>query len=408
MKRGLIFSVVLLLFLSMFVGCSFQNTIRERFANGGPTGMVVLDDIEQVELIDDIEVDDELSELDSLSEDLELIDPVNNKVDADLIVKEGELVRLKLNYDDPDGDRVKFTFGPPLDENGEWQTGKGDSGLYEVDVEANDGSATVSKKFRILVDSLNHPPVLEDILDVVVEEGEIVEITSVFSDPENDDVTVTYSGWMTTSSYTTGFNDAGVHKVTVTVSDGMNVVKKDAKVVVNDVNRAPVLKQMSDIQMEEGDRLELRPVALDPDGDKLTLSFSLPLNSNGVWQSKTGDAGVYDLTVSVSDGDLSDEKTIKLSVGSANDAPMIEEISTITVKEGDTVTLMPKVTDPENEEMTITYSGWMTSDAKETGYDDAGVHKVVVTVSDGQNTVSQEVKVVVENVNRAPVFEIVN
>ena len=54
MKRGLIFSVVLLLFLSMFVGCSFQNTIRERFANGGPTGMVVLDDIEQVELIDDI------------------------------------------------------------------------------------------------------------------------------------------------------------------------------------------------------------------------------------------------------------------------------------------------------------------------------------------------------------------
>ena len=125
-------------------------------------------------------------------------------------------------------------------------------------------------------------------------------------------------------------------------------------------------------------------------------------------QSKTGDAGVYDLTVSVSDGDLSDEKTIKLSVGSANDAPMIEEISTITVKEGDTVTLMPKVTDPENEEMTITYSGWMTSDAKETGYDDAGVHKVVVTVSDGQNTVSQEVKVVVENVNRAPVFEIVN
>ena len=40
----------------------------------------------------------------------------------------------------------------------------------------------------------------------------------------------------------------------------------------------------------------------------------------------------------------------------------------------------------------------------ETTYDDSGEHTVTVTVSDGVDTVSQEVKITIENVNRAPVI----
>ena len=52
--------------------------------------------------------------------------------------------------------------------------------------------------------------------------------------------------------------------------------------------------------------------------------------------------------------------------------------------------------------MSYTYSGWMTSATKATDYEDAGEHIVTVKVSDGIAEDSQDVKIIVENVNRAP------
>jgi len=79
-------------------------------------------------------------------------------------------------------------------------------------------------------------------------------------------------------------------------------------------------------------------------------------------------------------------------------APVLDPISDISVNEGDTVTLIPTANDPDGDALTYTYTGWMTSDTYTTGYQDAGIHTVTVTVSDGTLTDSQDVTVTVANV----------
>jgi len=91
----------------------------------------------------------------------------------------------------------------------------------------------------LIVESTNKPPVLSPIADITVNEGETVSLEPVATDPDGDEVTVTYSGWMTEASYTTNYNDAGTHIVTVTASDGIESASQDVIVTINNINRPP-------------------------------------------------------------------------------------------------------------------------------------------------------------------------
>ncbi|MBW2968375.1 hypothetical protein KY362_07890, partial [Candidatus Woesearchaeota archaeon] len=146
--------------------------------------------------------------------------------------------------------------------------------------------------------------------------------------------------------------------------------------------------------------------ATDPDGDPLTYEFTAPLNSEGKWQTRGGDAGVYYSDITVSDGKTEVEKRVKIIVEPKNNKPVLQFIPNVDVREGETVVLSPKATDADGDRLTYSYSGWMSSNTKETGYRDAGVHKVTVSVTDGISTVSQEVTVTVKDVNREPDVEL--
>jgi hypothetical protein len=75
----------------------------------------------------------------------------------------------------------------------------------------------------------------------------------------------------------------------------------------------------------------------------------------------------------------------------------------VEVYETETVVLDAKCTDPNGEDVTITYSGWMDSSTKKTGYDDAGEYEVTVTCSDSSKTSqTAKVKVTVLDKNRPP------
>ena len=107
-----------------------------------------------------------------------------------------------------------------------------------------------------------------------------------------------------------------------------------------------------------------------------------------------------------SDGRLSVSKNFILRVVRGNDAPVIEDLpETLTVEEGDTVTLEPSIFDPNGDNVTVSYSGWMTSSTYTTTYDDAGVHTVNVTADDGEEITVESVEITVEDVNRPPVFD---
>jgi len=155
----------------------------------------------------------------------------------------------------------------------------------------------------------------------------------------------------------------------------------------------------------EGDLIKLKVPATDPDGDDLTYSFSEPLNESGAWQTQVGDAGEYDITVTVADSEgAAATQTLKILVNALNHAPVLEEIDDIVVFETETVTIEAEASDEDEDELTITYSGWMSSNTYTTNYDDAGNYTVTVNVTDGTDSVSQDVAITVNNKNRAPVI----
>jgi hypothetical protein len=168
--------------------------------------------------------------------------PYRPLVEEDLptmTVTEGELVKLTIKATDADGDELTYEFTAPLNSDGEWQTRAGDSGVYYPEVTVSDGKTDIVKKLKIVVEPKNNKPVLQFIPNIEVDEGETVVLNPRASDDDGDRVTYSYSGWMSSNTKETGYQDAGVHKVTVSVTDGISIVTQDVTVTVKDVNRPP-------------------------------------------------------------------------------------------------------------------------------------------------------------------------
>lgn len=328
-----------------------------------------------------------------------------------VIKTEGDLVILSPEAIDPDGDAVSYAFTAPFEKGGRWQTAYGDAGEYTVTVTATDTKAA-STNAEVLVRILraNRPPTVSCPESVVAKEGETVTIGCAITDADDDQVTVTYAGWMTGDTYTTTYEDAGTHAVTVTASDGKNSpVVQELRVIVQNVNREPIfpLDFPNRIEAVEGDVIIISTDGVyDPDGDTLAFTFSEPFDAKGIWKTTIGDAGHYPVDVAISDGSTSVKRRIDVEVGMINTAPVLKRIPDITVYEGETIRIAVDATDREDEDLDVTVTGWMTSTTYTTGYADAGTYTVKVTVSDGHLSDSQVVHLTVIDRNRPPVFTV--
>ncbi|MEK6916826.1 MAG: hypothetical protein AABW92_03710 [Nanoarchaeota archaeon] len=335
---------------------------------------------------------------------------------ADITVLEGQLVDLKPVVMDPDGDVVDLSFTSPFDDKGEWQTEVGDAGFYSSIVTATDNKdSLVSMQVKIRVLPLNTPPVLTVPEVQEFNEGDLIALKVDAYDNEGDEVVVIYSGWMTSRRYQSTFDDAGTYKVTVRADDGTNIVTKIITVVVKDVNRKPVLLFSGlggddSVTATEGDLVDIKAQANDPDGDPITVTFSEPLDPNGKWQTKKGDAGEYTVLVTVNDGVTEVTKEVSITVLKGNSAPVIDSFTVtpenvVLKKPGDQVTikLNLKTSDADEDKLTVTYSGYMTSEEKTVTYGEKGGRKTVtVTVSDGDESVSKDVSF---DMNNWPCFD---
>jgi len=398
-KKYILMSLIVGLIL--IAGCDYysQLGIEQPIVEGNITEQI----IEDIEAPEDI-----LEEPGAVPEEPEAIqEPAGTGEEPRKTVTEGDLVSFpNLKAKDPDGDPITYTFSSPLNEKGEWKTSEGDAGEYKITITASDGKTEVSQQVILIVNSMNKPPVMEELDDVAVKEGETVNLDLDAEDPEGEPVTVTYSGWMSSSTKKTGFDDSGNHEVIITATDGKNTVSQTVVVAVGNVNRAPLLGELKDITVKEGGLVEIDAIAADPDGDKITISFGEPLDDDGKWNTDEGDAGEYMVTVTASDGKLEDSRKFKITVESLNKPPVFTGgVGDIAVKEGQTVTINPEVKDPEGDSITVSYSGWMKSNRKETTYTDAGEYEVVVTATDGKNTISKTITVTVGDVNRPPEFQ---
>jgi hypothetical protein len=332
---------------------------------------------------------------------------------ADIIAYEGDLIDLKPMVSDPDGDEIKLGYTLPFDQSGLWQTKEGDAGFYSVIVTATDNKDSfVTKQFTITVMIMNAPPVIgiADTLEFV--EGDVITLNPQITDSDGDEVVVTYSGWMTSRTYQTTYDDAGEYVVTIRANDGKEIVTKDVNIIVQDYNRPPSVRMISParITVVEGEEVTIMAEATDPDGDPVEFMFSEPFSEDGTWQTVEGDAGDYEVSVTADDGVNQVVNEVLIEVQRRNTAPVIRAIS-ITPNEvvlrqpGDEVTISIQVEayDAEQDDLTVTYSGFMESAQKTVRYGERGGQKTVtVTVSDGRDSVSQDISF---NMNNWPCFD---
>lgn len=158
----------------------------------------------------------------------------------------------------------------------------------------------------------------------------------------------------------------------------------------------------------EGDLIELKPKATDPDGGEIQFTYSKPFNKEGLWQTQEGDAGKHLITITADDGIDKTSQNVLVVIKPANKAPTVECPEKITVKEGDNVSISCNIFDVDgpDSEITVDYSGWMTKPFYQTTFDDSGEHSVLVRATDkyGKST-TKTIVVDVANSNRAPVFD---
>ncbi len=84
---------------------------------------------------------------------------------ADLTIREGETVRIRPEVSDLDGDELTITISEPVGNDGVWDTGFTDHGVYPITVTVSDGKDRVTRKITLTVEDVNMPP---EIIDVSV------------------------------------------------------------------------------------------------------------------------------------------------------------------------------------------------------------------------------------------------
>ena len=190
----------------------------------------------------------------------------------------------------------------------------------------DEAGLTDSTTFDVTV-SENFSPVFDsdvDTLSATIEQDESITITYAASDADGDSLTYSVSeafvadyttGESTLSSatftdagmtWTPGALDVGVHTFTIIVSDG-NYEAESSEVVitVTDVDDAPIVVEIEDLEAEVGDDLEIDITVYDPEDSEITVT---------TWDVDCDDSGC-DSTLDVDVDDALDDFLDETSTG---------------------------------------------------------------------------------------------
>ena len=176
--------------------------------------------------------------------------------------------------------------------------------------------------YRPLVSDLeknckNDPPVLKsNIPELIWDEGKnyTLNLSQYISDPENDNLSYNIKSAPGNGNITLNIiNDKvifsspnqwfGTDQVIFNISDGEFTIETNQILLnVTEINDPPILEKIKNIIVFEGQLVKIIPNATDSEGDTLTYNFSSPINASGEWKTSIGDEGVYQISVTVSDG----------------------------------------------------------------------------------------------------------
>ncbi|WP_458464762.1 tandem-95 repeat protein [Vibrio parahaemolyticus] len=253
--------------------------------------------------------------------------------------------------------------------------------------------------------------------------------------PKNGTVIVNNDGTVT---YTPDDNYVGEDTFTYIVTSGGVSESTTVNVDVTPVNDAPVAKDdIATTQEDTAVTIDVLPNDTDVDGDKLSVeSASVPkeqgtvevVNGKLVFTPAENFNGDAEITYTVTDGQLTDEAKVTVTVNPVNDAPTIKVDAVESITEDavstDTVvaTLTVRDTDTPEDQLTISLennsNGYFVLVGNDVKLTQAGVDAVnndelnlkdltiSASVSDGVNpTASDSDSLVVNRVNDAPTVE---
>lgn len=270
------------------------------------------------------------------------------------------------------------------------------------------------------VEEIPEEELKEEAKVIIVEETELISLKPKATDPDADKLTFTYTTPLNKDGkWQTGYGDAGEYTITVTVSDGQLSATKDVLVIVNKKEEVPVideaLPEEQTLGATENSKLTFSVKASDLNKDILTYSWKLDddevsTETSYVYNMGYDAAGQHTIKLIVSDGVEEASNVWALSVENVNRKPVLEKIAAIMAKETDKVEIIPVASDADSDELSFSVDNadFKMVDGKfewDTTYDDAGEYTVTLTVSDGEDEISQEVEITIENVNRPPIIE---
>jgi len=345
---------------------------------------------------------------------LPVLDPVGNK-----LVAEGNALTFTLSGSDPDNDALTYSaselpegasFNPTTREFS-WTPNFIQAGNYPgITFIVTDGSLSDSETITITVNNTNRAPVLDSIGNKPVAEGSALNFTLSGSDPDGDSLTYSASGLpsganfnLTTRQFTwtPDFTQAGSYAgVTFAVTDGSLSDSEIITITVNNTPQAPVLNNIGNKSVLEGETLSFTITASDADNDALTYSDSSlppgasfnPVTRQFSWTPNFSQAGSWPgVTFTVSDGSLSDSESITITVTNFNrdpDGTIISPATDKTIYAGQPVNFQGTGSDPDDDSLSFEWNfngGAPNSAAQNPGrvtFNTPGVYTVTLTVTD--------------------------
>ncbi|MCG7516306.1 tandem-95 repeat protein, partial [Vibrio sp. MMH1-50] len=380
------------------------------------------------------------------------VNPVNDApvaVNDTVATDEDTTVTIDVlaNDSDPENDQLTITNASVPAEQGTvaivdgklvFTPAENFNGDATISYTISDGQLTDDATVAVTVNPVNDAPVaVNDTVSTDEDTAVTIDVLANDSDPENDTLTITAAsvpaeqGTVTIVDgklvFTPAENFNGDATISYTILDGQLTDDATAAVMVNPVNDAPVAVNDA-VSTDEDTAVTIDVLAndSDPENDQLTITnASVPAEQGTVTivdgklvftpaENFNGDATI---SYTISDGQLTDDATVAVTVNPVNDAPVAVD-DTVTTDEDTAVTIdvLANDSDPENDQLTITNAsvpaeqgtvaivdGKLVFTPAENFNGDATIS---YTISDGQLTDDTTVAVTVNPVNDAPTIDV--
>ena len=313
------------------------------------------------------------------------------------------------------------------------------AGDHSIYVEISDGKGITTEHWKIHVANINRAPSLESLHDITLHENESYLLDIPAYDIDGDPLTYSISDPIGDDGHwVPSFTDAGLYPIHIHVTDGKLSADKNITLTALNVDRAPIFSPLSDVTLNEAEKLRFPLSVTDPDGDKLSFSVnglqgvlfdgttfvwspsydfvSLPHNFFGRFLSRLRIARflyppqkTVPVLVRACDSELCANQTFHITVQNTNRAPVLDPLSDITVSEGDLVALSPVSSDLDNDFVRFYYTSPAGRNGRwRTNFTDAGLYPIIVGATDGKTSTERTVRVRVQNKNRIPTFGRIN